>query len=107
MGALEGGGDLQEEMFIGDGAYELEANWQTGGCETAGNRYCGNPGEIRGAVGAEEKGASGIILVGEADGFLTDKRGGDGRGWNGDGIDACIFQCQVELLDELFAKLES
>ena len=63
MGALDGGGDLQEEVFVGDGANELKADWETGGSETAGNSYCGNTGEIGGAVGAEEKGAGGMFLV--------------------------------------------
>ena len=34
-GALEDGGDLQEEMLIGDGADELEANGKACGRETA------------------------------------------------------------------------
>jgi hypothetical protein len=63
MGALEGGGDLQEEVFVGDGADELKPDRETGGSETAGNSYCGNACEIRGAVGAEEKGAGGMFLV--------------------------------------------
>jgi hypothetical protein len=41
------------------------------------------------------------------DGFLTDERRGDGRCRNGDGIDTCIFQRQMELLDEFFARLVS
>ena len=107
VGALDGGSDLQEEALICDCADELEADGQASGGEAAGNRYCGNSCKIGGAVGTEEKGAGGIILVGEADGFLADERGRDGGGWNRDSIDPCIFQCYMELLEEFMAKIES
>ena len=53
VGALEGVGDLQEEMLVGDGADELEANWEVFGCEAAGDGDGGYPGEVCGAIGAE------------------------------------------------------
>jgi hypothetical protein len=80
---LEDVSDFQEQMFTADGAHELESNRQTCGSETAGNGDCGNSSEVRGAVCAKQQGSRGMILVAEADGFLTDKWrhdrcGGDG-----------------------------
>ena len=47
-----------------------------------------------------------MVFFAEADGFLADERSGDGSGWDDQGVDFCIFQGQMELLDELFAELE-
>ena len=44
MGALEGTGDLQEEMLVGDGANELEADRKDLGSEAAGHRDGGDAG---------------------------------------------------------------
>ena len=52
MRALERMRDLQEEMFIGDGADELEADGKACCRETAGDGYGGNAGEIGRAIGA-------------------------------------------------------
>jgi hypothetical protein len=82
LGALEEAGNLQEEMFVGDGADELEADGEACGSETTGYGNGGNAGEIGGAIGAEEQGAHGMIFVAETDGFLTDERRGDGCSWD-------------------------
>jgi len=37
VGALEGVGDAEEEMFVGDGADELEADGEARGSEAAGD----------------------------------------------------------------------
>jgi hypothetical protein len=93
-------------MFTVDGADELESHWQTCGSETAGNGDCGNTREVRGTICAKQQGSRGMILVAEADGFLTDWWRHDRCAWDGYGVDACIFERQMVLLDELFAKLE-
>jgi hypothetical protein len=98
--ALEDVGDLQEEMLVGTGTDQLEADGKAGGSETTGDGDGWNPGEIGGPIWPEEQGPSWMIVAVELDGFLTDERGGDGCGWNREGIDACIFQGGVELLDE-------
>lgn len=106
MGALEGLGDLQEEIFMGASADELEPNRKAFSSETTGDGDGGNAGEIGGAIGAEEQCACGMILVTETNGFLADERGRDRCGWYGYSVDACIFQGQMELLDEFLAEFE-
>lgn len=93
-------------MFIGDGADELEADGKAGGREAAGDGDGGDSGEIGGTVGAKEQGAGGIILIGDADGFLIDQRGYDGSRGNGERIDTGIGHDEMQLLDELFAHFE-
>jgi hypothetical protein len=38
--------------------------------------------------------------------FFADQRSDDGRGWNDERIDISVCDCQMELLDELFACFE-
>ena len=106
VGALEGVGNLQEEMLVGDGADELKADGKTCWCETARDGDGGDAGEIGRTIWAEEQSASGIILVAEVDGFLADERGNDRSCWDRQSVNACVFQGQMELLDEFFASLE-
>src|SRR6476619_4313898 len=94
-------------MLVGDGADELEADGKTCGGETARNRDCGDAGEIGRTIWAEEQSASGVIFVAEVDGFLADERRSDRSCWDRQSVNACVFQRQMELLDEFSAKLES
>ena len=46
-------GDAQQEVFVGNGADELQANWQTSGSESAGNRDGRNACEVGRAIQAK------------------------------------------------------
>ena len=105
--ALEEVGQLEEEEFVAGWAHELEADGETSGGEAAGDGDGGDAGEIGRAVIAKEKGPHGVILVADADDFLADEGSRDGRGWNGERVDARALQGEMELLNELFAELES
>lgn len=65
--ALEGACDLEEEMFAGNAADELEADRETGRRESAGNGNGGDTGEIGGTIRAEEQGAGGVIFFADED----------------------------------------
>ena len=106
-GALEDVGQLEKEKFLGGGAHELEADGETGGGEAAGDGDGGDAGEIGGTVVAEEEGTHGVILAAYADDFLADEGSSDWRGWNRERVDARALQGEMELLNELFAELES
>jgi len=54
VGALESAGYLEEEMFVGDGADELEADRKARVSETTRNGDCRDASEIGGAIGTEE-----------------------------------------------------
>lgn len=94
-------------MLVGDGADELKADGKTCGSETARDGDGWDAGEIGRPIWAEHQCAGGIILVAEVDGFLADERRNDRSCWDRQSVNACVFQCQMELLDEFFAKLES
>jgi len=107
VSALEGVGDLEKEVFVGDGTEELEADGEVVGSEAAGDGDGGDTSEIGGAVGAEEERARGVIGVAKANGLLADSRRGDGRGGKDESVHAVVFKSEVELLDEWLAELKS
>lgn len=106
MGAFKAGGNLEEEVFVGDGTEELEAYGKLIGSETARDRYRGDSGKICGAVVAKQQGASGMIGVADSNGLLADFRRRDRRGGIDEGIDFCDLEGEMKLLDEFLAKLE-
>lgn len=106
MCALEHAGNLQQKVFVGDGADELQSDGEPFRSEPAGDRDRGEAGEIGGAVQAEKQGAGGMLLVPELDRVLTNAGGGDGSGGANYGVDVFIFQSEMELLDELLAEFE-
>lgn len=55
VGALEDGGDLQEDVLIGDGADEFETYGKARGGEAAGDGDGGDASEISGTIWAEHQ----------------------------------------------------
>ncbi len=106
LSALEGLGELEEERFGVGGADELETCGKIFWSETGGDGDGGKAGEVGGTIGAKEKGASGVVFVVEANGFLVYLRSCDGSGGNGEGVYAGVLQGLVELQDEFFAELQ-
>jgi len=90
VGALEGVGDAEEEMLVGDGADELEADGESPASEAAGDGKSGDAGEIGGTIVAEKKRAGGMIGSIEMDFFGADERRGDGSRGDDDGVEGVI-----------------
>ena len=104
MDTLESVSEAEQEMFIGDGADELEANGQARSGKAAADRNGRDTSEIRRTIRAEEQGASGMILFGDASGFFANERSGGRSRGHGQRINSGIGHCQVQLLNEFFPQ---
>ena len=104
MDTLESVSDAQQEMLVSDRADELEADGQARRGKATGDRNGRDASEIRRTIRAEEQGASGMILFGDASGFFANERSGGRSRRHGQRINSGIGHCQVQLLNEFFPQ---